>query len=118
MVNQQDYMKNDSAKRRHFYRQVGKLIWKARGKKLSQRELGAAIGLARTSITNIERGNQQILLHTLYDIAEALQIDVAVLLPSDDEERVLPPNIPDDISPSVRSKMAAMIQQKSQKRQP
>ena len=85
---------------------------------MSQRELGKAIGLARTSITNIERGNQQILLHTLYDIAEALQIEVGVLLPSANEERVLQPNIPDNISPSVRSKMAAMIQQNSQKKQP
>jgi transcriptional regulator with XRE-family HTH domain len=40
-----------------------------------------ALGLSRTSITNIERGRQPIQLHTLYKIAEVLGVEPTALLP-------------------------------------
>lgn len=39
------------------------------------------VGLTRTSITNVEQGRQKFLLHTLVDIAMALQVEPAGLLP-------------------------------------
>jgi transcriptional regulator with XRE-family HTH domain len=65
-----------------FYRQVGELI-RAKRKDcgLSQEGLAEAIGLKRPSMSNIEKGRQNILLHTLYDIAETLGTTVDALLP-------------------------------------
>jgi len=42
-----------------------------RGKSLSQDALASAVGLTRSSISNIEKGRQKPLLHTLIDISEA-----------------------------------------------
>jgi len=64
-----------------FYKQVGEKIRAQRGKDLSQEALASAIGLTRTSISNIEKGRQRLLLHTLADIAAALNVDAASLLP-------------------------------------
>lgn len=65
-----------------FYRQVGARVHAARGKDLSQDALALAIGLTRSSISNIEKGRQKLLLHTLVDIADALKVEPAALLPS------------------------------------
>ncbi len=65
-----------------FYRQVGEGIRAARGKRLSQDALALAVGLTRSSISNIEKGRQKLLLHTLVDVADALQVDAATLLPA------------------------------------
>lgn len=53
----------------------------ARGK-VTQARLAKEVGLERTSITNIERGNQKVPLHVLYRICEALQVPIGELLPS------------------------------------
>jgi transcriptional regulator with XRE-family HTH domain len=66
-----------------FYRQVGKIIRTERElAELTQDELAVQVGLTRTSITNIEKGRQRIQLHTLYAIADELNISAFDLLPS------------------------------------
>jgi len=65
-----------------FYQQVGQSIRSRRGKNLSQEALSSAVGLTRTSISNIESGRQKMLLHTFVDIADALKVDPANLLPT------------------------------------
>jgi len=56
-----------------FYKQVGQNIRRARvALQKTQDELAIAVGLPRTSISNIEQGRQQILLHTLFEIARTL----------------------------------------------
>lgn len=64
-----------------FYKHVGEKIRAARGKGLSQEALAAAVGLTRTSISNIEKGRQRLLLHTLVDLAATLKVTPASLLP-------------------------------------
>jgi transcriptional regulator with XRE-family HTH domain len=66
-------------------------------KNLNQSELAQRVGLSRTSITNIERGEQRVLLHHLYALAESLSIAPMELLPpshelSDEHEAVTLPN--------------------------
>jgi transcriptional regulator with XRE-family HTH domain len=51
-------------------------------RKLTQAALAKEVGLERTSITNIERGNQKVPLHVLYRICEVLHVPVSDLLPS------------------------------------
>jgi transcriptional regulator with XRE-family HTH domain len=66
-----------------LYSQLGSAIAKTREKRhLTQEQLAAKLHLTRTSITNIERGRQHIQLHTLYLLAESLQVEVLDLLPS------------------------------------
>jgi transcriptional regulator with XRE-family HTH domain len=48
---------------------------------MSQEAFAKAVGLSRTSITNIERGRQPISLHTLYFMADILGVEPADLLP-------------------------------------
>src|SRR4051812_20569378 len=47
---------------------------------LSQEELAKVVGLARTSITNIEKGRQNFTLHVAYDLAAAVGLPVSSLL--------------------------------------
>lgn len=65
-----------------FYRKVGdKIRAKRQERGLSQDGLAKAIGLKRPSLSNIEKGRQNILLHTFYDIAETLSARISELLP-------------------------------------
>src|ERR1700730_18235230 len=69
---------------RDFYAAVGRRIAKARTGRLTQDALAKRTALTRTSIINIEKGRQQILLHTLVGIAHSLQVSVADLIPDPD----------------------------------
>ncbi len=65
-----------------FYAEVGRLIRRAReASGLTQEELASQVSLTRTSVTNIEKGRQKLLLHTIIDIAAALRVAPAELLP-------------------------------------
>ncbi len=67
-----------------FYVQLGLLIRKARvDAHLTQQELADDLFISRTSLTNIEKGNQRILVHTLIDIAQSLGIKPNKLLTDD-----------------------------------
>lgn len=64
-----------------FYRGVGERVRNARNGRMTQEELGNAIGLSRTSVTNLEKGRQRIPLHVLVDIAKQLEVVVDSLIP-------------------------------------
>jgi len=87
-----------------LYREIGKMVRDAReAAALTQGLLAQHVGLTRTSITNIERGQQKIQVHTLYAIAEALNVRVATLLPTEASGGVADPReLPGDISPNER----------------
>ena len=62
--------------------EFGQLLRRRRSEAdLSQGEFAKALGLSRTSITNIERGRQPVSLPMLYAMADILQREVADLLP-------------------------------------
>lgn len=82
----------------------------ARG--LSQAGLADRVSLTRTSITNIERGNQRLLVHTLCEIAASLSIDPRLLLPDphpdiNRTERELP--LPDHLSAAEQDWIRAVV---------
>jgi transcriptional regulator with XRE-family HTH domain len=65
-----------------FYRSFGRILAQRRSEaNLSQAALAKAVGLSRTSITNIECGRQPVNLHTLYVMAGVLRRDLNDLLP-------------------------------------
>jgi transcriptional regulator with XRE-family HTH domain len=69
------------------YARIGKRVRAIREKRgMTQKALATLVHLTRTSITNIERGNQKLLVHTLVDIAKALNVLPGALLASKDAE--------------------------------
>lgn len=79
-----------------LYEKLGLAIKEARrsssvensSKKLSQQWLGKKLGLTRTSVTNIEAGNQHPPLHLIYEICITLNIDLYDILPSPQEAQL------------------------------
>lgn len=66
-----------------FYREVGEKIGVARrADKKTQDQLARQVSLQRASIANIERGKQRLLLHTFFDICDALRRPPEALLPA------------------------------------
>lgn len=74
---------------RKFYAAVGARIAKARAGRMTQDALASKTSLTRTSIINIEKGRQQILVHTLVDISQALQVPMTDLVPDMDDVEML-----------------------------
>ena len=65
-----------------FYKKIGENIRAKRKERgLSQEGLAKAVGLKRPSISNIEKGRQNILLHTFCDIVDTLDSSPNELLP-------------------------------------
>jgi transcriptional regulator with XRE-family HTH domain len=50
-------------------------------RQLTQEKLASIVGLERTSITNIEAGKQRLPLHVLYELCNALGVEVSEVLP-------------------------------------
>lgn len=63
---------------------------------VTQEELASRVALSRTSITNIERGRQRVMLHQMMDIAQALDADPGKLVPGPDAVAVEP--LRDDVA--------------------
>jgi transcriptional regulator with XRE-family HTH domain len=71
--------------RKNLYEEIGSRIENFRKeKKLTQKELADKVGLTRTSIVQIEKGEQRVPIDKLYKIAKAVNLKVYDLLP--DEE--------------------------------
>src|SRR5579863_3338083 len=65
-----------------FYETLGQRLREARrSAKLTQDDLARAVGISRTSITNIETGRQPLYVHVLMRIAEILGKSATDLMP-------------------------------------
>jgi transcriptional regulator with XRE-family HTH domain len=65
-----------------LYQEFGRLLRKSRKEaKLTQGAVAERVGLSRTSITNIEKGRQHVLLHQLFLLASAVGVEPTELLP-------------------------------------
>jgi transcriptional regulator with XRE-family HTH domain len=70
-----------------LYRSIGLLVRAARlRKRWNQEDLAEAVGLTRSSIANVEAGRQRLLLHSAIRIADALDVELGVLLPDPEEQ--------------------------------
>lgn len=71
------------AQNKSYYVALGRQIAQVRQSrsKMTQEDLALKVSLTRTSIINIEKGRQQLLVHTLVNIARALGVSVPELLP-------------------------------------
>lgn len=79
-----------------FYEQFGAKLAEARQRAdITQEALSKAVGLSRTSIVNIEKGRQPVLLHVVAKMAATLGVAPAVLIPDASVIRFteLPPDL-------------------------
>jgi transcriptional regulator with XRE-family HTH domain len=85
----------DKARQKQLYEEIGDRVKQFRNEEnLTQEKLANSIGVSRTSIVNIEGGNQHAPLHVLWDIAETLDRDLESLIPS---KREVQPNVYDQV---------------------
>jgi transcriptional regulator with XRE-family HTH domain len=82
--------------------------------KMSQAAFAQAVGLSRTSVTNIEGGRQPVNLHTLYIMADVLRRDVGDLLPPSPKKKMEMP-LSESKVPKRRSRETAQLNQLSSK---
>jgi transcriptional regulator with XRE-family HTH domain len=68
-----------------------------RARRVSQAELGRRIERSRTTIANLEGGDQNVQLHQVYSIAKALDMPIEELLPPVNE-------LPDTYAPAKNPK--------------
>lgn len=65
-----------------LYKLIGERVSEFRkANKTSQDELSKKANVGRTTISNIESGKQQVSIHTLLQIAEALNLEIHSLIP-------------------------------------
>ena len=83
-----------------FYCRFGQRLSRARkAAGLSQADLATSINLTRTSVSNIEKGRQRVLLHTFGQILDVLNLQPVELLPAGASATQPPPelnNLPRD----------------------
>ncbi|MDE0532824.1 MAG: helix-turn-helix transcriptional regulator [Albidovulum sp.] len=97
-----------------LYEAFGRLValHRKRIQGLTQAKLGDAVGLSRTSITNIEKGRQHVSLHQLFGLARALKISPHSLLPAPanvNEASWLAEKMPPGTDPEVLSWAASLV---------
>jgi transcriptional regulator with XRE-family HTH domain len=86
-----------------FNRAFGRRIAKRRRERgLSQEKLGSLIGLARTSVTNIEAGRQNVVAYTVHLLARHLEISADLLL-SVSAPTAVPTVLPEITDPAERA---------------
>jgi transcriptional regulator with XRE-family HTH domain len=112
------WLASQNAQVEPIYRAFGRSLRSARREvQLTQETLGKRVGLSRTSITNIERGNQHVGLHLLYDLAKAVGVRPAELLPDEQEAVSDGPSLNEVLAgmrPSDRAKVEREIKRLSE----
>lgn len=93
-----------------FDQQVGRAIRRLRkGKEWTQDELASALGLSRTSVTNIESGRQAVSLELAWRIAAAFEAPLAKLVPTTSVAEEPPSEVFQNLRPGERHVLRRMI---------
>lgn len=81
------------------YVQIGRRVRKARKRSsLTQAMVADRTSLSRTSIANIERGEQRFMVHCLFELASALGVSPEKLLPTETGGEIRVQSVIGDIS--------------------
>jgi transcriptional regulator with XRE-family HTH domain len=98
-----------------IYLDFGRRLRRARREaSLTQDALGKRVGLSRTSITNIEQGNQHVGLHLLYELAKAVGVRPVDLLPDERAAASIGPSF-DEVLVGMRRSDRAKVQRDIQR---
>ena len=102
-----------------LYEVIGERIRAARAHAgTTQTELGQRVGLTRSSIANIEAGRQRAMIHTLLQVADALEVALADVVPKCDSaghgSAVLPSSTLDGQPPTTHDFVTAALRRASE----
>ncbi len=93
-----------------FYRALGERLKKVRtSKKIYQSELARAVGLSRTSISNIESGRQPVEVRVLVEIATILGTSISRLIPGPSRPKGKLPRGAQQLNPSTQEWVRRVI---------
>ena len=97
-----------------LYIEIGRRIQQARRTAgITQAELADAIGLSRTSMSNIERGRHKILLHKLEDVSRVVGISLHGLIPDRRFEKArLENQLPTNVSSDLRGFISGILKRR------
>jgi transcriptional regulator with XRE-family HTH domain len=100
-----------------IYRVVGRRFREVRTSKgITQAHVATETGLSRQSVANIELGRQRFMLHTLFDVARALSVNVSDLLPPLLERPVVRINLDrEELRPAARRFARSILQPEESK---
>ena len=98
------------------YRVLGAAVaQRRRSLGLTQEDLASRVGMTRASLANIETGRQGVLLHQVYELADALGLDgIQTLAPDKTETDTAAPTLPiddDKVSSVQRGQVERAVQQ-------
>jgi transcriptional regulator with XRE-family HTH domain len=82
---------------------------------MTQEQLGQKLSLSRTSVANIEKGRQQVLVHTLLLISRELRVSVDSLVPEEPEEKAHL-DLPGDLSAPERKFVLSVVNESKKKK--
>jgi transcriptional regulator with XRE-family HTH domain len=97
----------------HFYGKVGSRVRDARkAARVTQSQLGDAVNMTRSSITNLEAGRQRIPLHLLVWIAEVLGVEPGSLLPEQPlfKDLLIAPDLTEPLATVSEERMREFVQ--------
>lgn len=87
-----------------LYQMFGSRVRALREKRnVTQEELGRRVDLSRTSIVNIEKGRQRVLLHQVVEIADALDSKPSELMPKAASRADDQPQLRDDVAQLIHA---------------
>ena len=91
-----------------LYQTIGKRLRELRNEhRLTQEAMAKILRLERTSITNIELGNQRVAVHVLYRCCEYFQVSLDCLFPSVKDPMIAKPELPPDAARALEKVRAA-----------
>jgi DNA-binding XRE family transcriptional regulator len=103
-----------------IYKNIGQMIKKSRQNHkpspISQQTLARKANLSRTSIVNIEKGKHHIQIHTLFSIAQSLNVGLIELLPTIDTEKTLKITSSTELTPQNENSVKKIINKIQEKR--
>lgn len=96
---------------RELYAQIGRRIRQTRKRiaGLTQEKLAKRVHLTRTSVTNIEKGRQKLLAHTLIEIARELNVSVDQLIPRPPDKQQITEKFPKNFSSGERDFVSSVV---------
>jgi len=98
-----------------IYISIGAAIRKRRKQlKYTQERLAPKVGISRATLANIEIGRQSILIHTLYRIADVLEMSPFDLLPearrTENFDAIVALPLPDDLNLEQKRQIVRMLE--------
>ena len=100
-----DSLSRTSAHARQVAKEFGRRLKAMRSERMGQEAFADALGVSRTTVSNIERGKQRVFLDQAYRAAEILAVPIGKLLPPPETfVQVVVHTVADDPLPAAKER--------------